>query len=219
MLIPAHNEGDRVAQTVRSALRLPGLRRLIVVDDGSEDDTALRARRMGAQVVRMGKRQGKGAAVRRGLRFLSDCPFILLIDADLGDTASEARHLLRPVVGDVADVAIGRFGRVATGSGFGIVKAFARAAVRSMAAVDIESVLSGQRSLSRRALNSLTLIDDGYGLETGMTIDLLRAGMRICEVDVAMAHRDRGRDIHGFLHRGRQLVHILSAVAGRVWSQ
>jgi hypothetical protein len=174
---------------------------------------------MGAQVVRMGRQQGKGAAVRRGLRFLCDCPFVLLIDADLGDTAREARHLLKPVVGGVADVAIGRFGRVASGSGFGLVKAFARAAVRCMTTVDIENVLCGQRALTRRALNSLTLTDEGYGLETGMTIDLLRSGMRICEVDVAMSHRDRGRSIHGFLHRGRQLVHIIRAVVERIWSR
>ncbi|MGB4219527.1 MAG: glycosyltransferase family 2 protein [Bacillota bacterium] len=213
--MPAHNEGDTVALTLRSLARLPGLRRLILVDDGSDDDTVQKARSMGAHVIRMTEQSGKGAAVRRGLDYLSDCPFVLLLDADLGDTSAQAWRLLRPVINGSADVTVARFSRQAAGSGFGIVKAVARTAVSILAGARVESVLSGQRALSQKALKSVSRFDDGYGLETGMIIDLLRHGMKVVEVDVDMKHKDYGRTLHGFCHRGRQLLDIAVAVASR----
>lgn len=219
VVMPAHNEGDKIALTLRAVMSLPGLRRVVVIDDGSTDDTPCRARRMGALVVRMPHRQGKGAAVRRGLRFVGDCPYVLLIDADLGDSAAEAARLLLPVVARAADVTVARFRRQASGSGFGIVNAIARTAVRFMTGIDMSSVLSGQRALSRRSIKALDRLDGGYGLETGMTLDLLRHGLRISEVDAAMVNRDQGRSLHGFYHRGRQLVHIAFAIGRRLCSQ
>jgi glycosyltransferase involved in cell wall biosynthesis len=216
VVIPAHNEGDRIASTLRAVAGLPGLRRVVVIDDGSTDDTSHRARRMGALVVRMPVRRGKGAAVRRGLRLVKDCPYVLLIDADLGDTAAEAARLLRPVIAGEADVTVAGFRREASGSGLGIVKSVARTAVRIMRGVDVPSVLSGQRVLSRRSVRLLDRLDDGYGLETGMTLDLLEHGLRILEVDVAMVNRDQGRSLRGFCHRGRQLVQIVSTIGRRI---
>lgn len=219
VVMPAHNEGDRIALTLRAVMSLPGLRRVVVIDDGSTDDTSCRARRMGALVVRVPLRQGKGAAVRRGLRLVSDCPYVLLIDADLGDTAAEAVRLLRPVIAGAADVTVARFRREASGSGFGIVNAVARTAVRILRGTDMSSVLSGQRALSRRSVRALDRLDHGYGLETGMTLDLLERGLRISEVDVTMVNRDQGRSLRGFCHRGRQLVHIASAIGRRLCCQ
>lgn len=216
MLVPAHNEGDTVALTLRPLARLPGLRRLVLVDDGSSDDTAQKAKSMGAHVVRMIGRKGKGAAVKRGLCYLADCPYVLIVDADLGVTSAYAWHLLLPVIDGSADVTVARFRKHAAGSGFGIVKAVAQTAVRILGGARMDSVLSGQRALSRKALNSMSHFDDGYGLETGMTIDLLRHGMRIAEVDVEMGHRDHGRTLRGFSHRGRQLIDIASAISSRI---
>jgi len=172
---------------------------------------------MGARVVRMPVRKGKGAAVGCGIRHLSDCPFILLLDADLGDTSAQAWLLLRPVIRGVTDVTIARFSRHMSGSGLGIAKAVARAGVRLLAGQRVDSVLSGQRALSRRALKAVSRFDRGYGLETGMTIDLVRRGMKITEVDVLMTHRCHGRTLSGFSHRGRQLLDIISAIASRIW--
>ncbi len=216
VVMPAHNEGDKIALTLRAVMSLPGLRRVVVVDDGSTDDTSRRARRMGALVVRLPLRRGKGAAVCRGLPLVNDCPYVLLVDADLGDSAAEAARLLRPVIAGAADVAVARFRREASGSGLGIANAVARTAVRIMRGVDMRSVLSGQRVLSRRSIHALDRLDDGYGLETGMTLDLLRHGLRISEVDVAMVNRDQGRSLHGFYHRGRQLVQIASTIGRRL---
>jgi hypothetical protein len=55
----------------------------------------------------------------------------------------------------------------------------------------------------------------GYGMETGMTIDAVRAGFSIAEIELDLAHRATGRTVGGFTHRGRQLVDIARAYAAR----
>jgi len=53
----------------------------------------------------------------------------------------------------------------------------------------------------------------GYGAEVGITVRALRGGMKLVEVPTTMAHAATGRDIAGFAHRGRQFVHVASALA------
>jgi hypothetical protein len=52
-------------------------------------------------------------------------------------------------------------------------------------------------------------------MEVAMTIDAIRAGMRVVEVQTTMSHRETGRDLAGFIHRGKQFRDILLAIAGR----
>ena len=56
---------------------------------------------------------------------------------------------------------------------------------------------------------------DGYGMEIGMTIDAVRAGHRVVEVELDLTHRATGRTLAGFLHRGRQLVDFVRAYRAR----
>lgn len=71
--------------------------------------------------------------------------------------------------------------------------------------------LSGQRALSARARASLFPVASGFGVETRMTIDALRLGLDVREVEVDLTHRATGRDLAGFAHRGRQLRDLLLA--------
>ena len=66
VLIPAHEEAERIALTVAAAREVPGVTRVVVVDDGSRDDTADIAAATGAKVVRLVFNVGKGAAGRFG---------------------------------------------------------------------------------------------------------------------------------------------------------
>ena len=79
----------------------------------------------------------------------------------------------------------------------------------------LQAPLSGQRAFAARHLPLLTPLEPGFGLEVGMDIDALRAGLRVLEVPTTMAHAATGRDWAGFRHRGRQLLHILRALARR----
>jgi hypothetical protein len=71
VVIPAKDEQERIATTVAAARTIPGVDEIIVVDDGSRDDTARAARSAGATVVRHTRNRGKGAAMRTGAGVVS----------------------------------------------------------------------------------------------------------------------------------------------------
>ena len=75
--------------------------------------------------------------------------------------------------------------------------------------------LNGQRCLTRAAFEAARPLAPGFGVETGLTIDLLRQGMRITEVEVPLAHRATGGDWRSQVHRARQLVDVGRALAAR----
>ena len=75
--------------------------------------------------------------------------------------------------------------------------------------------LNGQRCLTRAAFEAARPLAPGWGVETGMTIDLLRLGLRVTEVEVPMAHRATGGDWHAQLHRARQFAGVAWALAVR----
>lgn len=214
VVIPAHNEADVLARTLAALRRLRIVDEIVVVDDGSSDDTAAVARRGGARVVRLPTNQGKGAALTAGAATAAG-EIVALLDADLGDTAGEVTKLVEPVLRGDADLVIGALAREGRPSGFGVVDVSTRLALRLLTGHHWQSPLSGQRALSRQALAALAPFAGGFGVEAAMTVDAVRAGLRVLEVPVAMRHRKTGRDLRGFLHRGRQLLHVVRALAPR----
>jgi hypothetical protein len=75
--------------------------------------------------------------------------------------------------------------------------------------------LNGQRCLTRAAFEVARPLAAGVGVETALTIDLLRAGMRVTEVEVPLAHRATGNDWASQVHRARQLADVARALAAR----
>ena len=73
--------------------------------------------------------------------------------------------------------------------------------------------LSGQRCLTRAAFSRALPLAPGFGVETALTIDLLRAGMRVQEVRCDLQHRVTGKDWRAQRHRLRQFVHVARALA------
>jgi glycosyltransferase involved in cell wall biosynthesis len=211
--VPAYNEADSVAATVRSLLEQPAIEAVVVVDDGSRDLTAHRAGGAGAEVVSLQRNRGKGAALEAGFR-ATDAEFLLLVDADLGGGAGEVARLLPPLLEGEADLVIGRMPPMG-GGGFGLVRSAARLGVIRLVGEAPSAVLSGQRAVSRHALTDLLPLARGFGVEVGMVIDALRRGLRVMEVPMDLLHRPTGRDPAGFLHRGRQFGDVLAAVWAR----
>jgi hypothetical protein len=75
--------------------------------------------------------------------------------------------------------------------------------------------LNGQRCLTRAAFELARPLAPGWGVETGLTIDLLRRGLRVTEVEVPLAHRATGGDWRSQLHRAHQLTDVARALAAR----
>lgn len=211
VVIPAYNEADTVGATVRAAFSIPEVSEVIVVDDHSGDSTAGAAREAGALVFSMPRNSGKGAALNAGIRRACG-DVIVLLDADLGPSASEARKLVRPVLSGEADVTIARFPRARRRGGFGLVKGLAYHGIRYFTGLEMHSPISGQRALRREVLAGLLPLAGGYGVEVGMTVNAACSGYRLREVPVAMTHKETGRNLRGFLHRGRQFRDIASTL-------
>lgn len=210
VIVSAYNEADRIAGTVSALRSAFSGARVVVADDGSTDATATAASEAGAEVVCAPRNLGKGGATTLAaervlaLAWEQDDPAVfLLCDGDLSESA---RHLptLREAVVEGADLAVARFARK-VGGGFGLAKGFARWAIRRRCGLQVSEPISGQRALSARAFRIAVPFAHGFGMEIGMTVDVARAGYRVVEVELPLAHRATGRTWHGFVHRGRQL--------------
>jgi len=108
VIIPAYNAEGVVGKTVAAAAAIRGVAQVIVVDDGSRDATSLEADEAGAEVIRLKRNRGKGAALRRGLRKATG-ELVLFLDADLGESAALAEALIGPVSRREAGMTIADF--------------------------------------------------------------------------------------------------------------
>lgn len=209
VIVAARNEADRIGATL-GALRgaLPGAA-LWVADDASSDGTAEAAMAAGAQVVSRGRLHGKGAnATAAAEAALSAEPapqLVLLCDGDLGGSAAALTPLVEAVERGECDLAVAAFSR-RVGGGFGVALGFARRAIRHRCGLETAAPISGQRALRVDVLRATLPFARGYGMEVGMTIDAVRAGYRLREYELDLAHRATGRSLAGFAHRARQLV-------------
>ncbi len=213
-LVPARDEEDVVAQTVEALRTLP-IDDVVVVDDGSSDATSAAALTAGATVLRIPGHAGKGGAMEGALDRLPPADVWLFADADLGTSAQGLGALLDVVTAGRADMAIAMFPPQA-GGGMGTVKRASAAAIRMLSRYGAEAPLSGQRAITAICLAAVRPLAGGFGVETGMTIDAVRAGFRVVEIPVpGLTHRATGRTFRGFLHRGRQGIQIARAAALR----
>ncbi|MGE5371537.1 MAG: glycosyltransferase family 2 protein [Solirubrobacterales bacterium] len=209
-LIPALNEEARIGATLAAIRRIPEITAVRVVNDGSTDRTAAIAREFGAEVLDLPENVGKGEALNRAARGVEE-EVVVLLDADLGASAEEARKIILPVLRGEADLTIGRFPPAKKKGGFGMVKKLACWGIAREGMI-AEAPLSGQRAMKRQVLEAVLPFHAGYGIELGMTIRALRKGYRVLEVPVEMTHAETGRDLKGFIHRGRQFLDVFKVI-------
>jgi glycosyltransferase involved in cell wall biosynthesis len=220
VIVAAHNEAALIGATLEALVgAFPGAP-IVVADDASRDGTAQVALSRGAQVVSRQKPHGKGANVTAAVESVidradePDPPTFLLCDADLGESARELAALVEAVERGDCDLAVAAF-RDRAGGGFGIALGFARWAIERRCGYRARAPISGQRAMSAEVLRAVVPFAPGYGMEPAMTIDAVRAGYRLREVELDLAHRATGRTVGGFLHRARQLWDFGRAYASR----
>jgi hypothetical protein len=199
ILVAARDEEDNIGETVTALRRAFPDAEVIVADDGSRDATAERAEAAGAFVMCL-PRRGKGEALSAAER-AAPPGALILVDADVrGDlTPLLPSHKASP------GLRIAVFAR-RQGGGFGVARAAARALIRLRSGFEAVEPLSGQRALSAEARGAVFPLAPRFGAETRMTIDAVRAGVHVEEIPLELEHRATGRDVRGFMHRGRQLL-------------
>src|SRR5690606_1121698 len=97
----------------------------------------------------------------------------------------------------------------------GFVLRLSREGIRRATGWEAAAPLNGQRCLTRAAFDAALPLAPGFGVETALTIDLLRKGFRVKEVEVPLAHRATGTDWRSQLHRARQFRDVARALAVR----
>ena len=218
VVVAAQNEVKRIGPALDALSEaFPGAR-LMVADDASADGTQQEAMRHGAWLISRRRPHGKGgnvtAAAEAAVGEFGGDATALLCDADLGASAGELVPLVEAIESGRCDLAVGRFAHPERG-GFGLTLGYARSAVKRLSGTETASPLSGQRAMRVSTLRALIPFADGWGLETGMTIDAIRAGYRVEEIELPLSHRVTGRTPAGFVHRARQLRDIHRAVRTR----
>lgn len=170
VIIPAHNEADRVGRVLDAVLAADGVSSIIVVDDGSTDRTSEVASGYdGVRVERLAKNRGKGGAMLHGASVAADADILLFLDADLiGLRPAHVCSLIRPVVSGEADMALGKFtgGRGATDLAQFLVP-----------------FITGQRSIRRQLFQDIPDLDRvGFGIEMAITLHVKAARLPVATV-------------------------------------
>jgi glycosyltransferase involved in cell wall biosynthesis len=225
VVIPAKDEAARIAATVEAAGRINHVDLVVVVDDGSTDATGPLARTAGAVVIRHPRNRGKAAAMESGAAEVerrdaeaegSLSRALLFVDADLEGTAIETAALAAPVLSGEADMTVAVLPpQLESGGGHGFVVRLAREGIRKATGFVAAQPLSGMRCLTREAFEAARPLAAGWGVEVGLTIDVLRGGYRLQEVPCELHHRVTGRNLSAQLHRAAQYRDVARALAAR----
>jgi glycosyltransferase involved in cell wall biosynthesis len=241
LIVTAYNEAEQIGATLAGLAAAFPRSPVFLADDGSRDATAEIAGAAGVRVVRSERMIGKGgAATLAALAALRDAgvetsgdtaggqtsdtaddqggderrAIFVFCDGDLGESAAELSELARAVERGEADVAVAAFSR-RLGGGLGLARGFARWAIRRRCGLITVAPISGQRALRASAMSDVLPFAHGFGMELGMTIDAVRAGHRVVEIELDLSHRASGRTPAGFAHRAGQLADFVRAYLAR----
>jgi glycosyltransferase involved in cell wall biosynthesis len=196
VVLPAYNEGRVIAHVV-AELR-EHWPEVVVVDDGSADDTAGQARGAGAFVVRHAVNRGQGAALQTGitlaLRRGASC--IVTFDSDGQHRAEDVGRLVAPIAGGIADVALGtRFAgaQAAVPAGRRLLLRAATRFTRLVSRVDVSDAHNGLRALSRRAALGIAITMDRKAHASELIDQVRRGGFVFVEVPVTVRYTEYSR--------------------------
>jgi glycosyltransferase involved in cell wall biosynthesis len=206
VVIPAFNEEGAIAAVVERVRARHAWREVLVVDDGSRDETAARAEAAGARVVRHPYNKGNGAAVKTGIRHAQG-EVVLLMDADGQHDADDIDALIGPI--GVHDMVIG----ARTSSDQAFVRAFGNAVFKTLASWltgrPIPDLTSGFRAARRELLlEILHLLPNGFSYPTTSCLAFLKAGYNVMFVPIR-AHRRVGKSKIRVLRDGVKFLLII----------
>ena len=179
-IIPAFNEESTIIGVIKNVKKVKVINEIIVVDDSSTDNTYKNAKSEGVRVIKHAQNKGKGAAIKTGISHSSG-DIILFLDADLYSISpKKIASILQPLENDEADFvktsftrARGRVTELVVKPLFKVVFPF----------IKFNQPLSGQFAIKRELLNELR-IDDKWGVDIQILLQLVKKGVRISEVDI-----------------------------------
>lgn len=200
--IPAFNEEHSIAKVVIQAAE--SAEEVLVVDDGSKDDTGIIAEHLGAVILRHEKNLGKGAAVRDCFEYArrSGADVLVTMDADGQHNAPQIRTLVDALVNKQADVVIGT--RFAKPIDMPRYRWLGGRALDRVTGVKVGGALadsqSGFRAYSRKAIEVLMPSELGMSVDSELIKKAEAAGLRISLVPVSISYTDHGSKKNPLFH-------------------
>jgi glycosyltransferase involved in cell wall biosynthesis len=189
-IIPAFNEAGTIANVIRGVAG--SVTHVLVVDDGSSDDTAAIARRAGAEVLEHGQNRGKGEAIRSALAAVSDRGFthVLILDGDMQHLPNEAARLLDTAAQTGADVVLGerQFDRRGMPTARYHANRIGSKVLSWFVGSQLNDTQCGFRVFRLAALRHLPLRAREYDIETEMLVKLSRRHARIATVPITAVY-------------------------------
>jgi glycosyltransferase involved in cell wall biosynthesis len=194
VVIPAFNEAASIAAVVRGLNAAARWREILVIDDGSSDDTGTQASAAGARVIRHPYNKGNGAAVKTGIRDASGT-FVLIADADGQHQPADAARLVAQL--DVYDLVVGaRSSRTQAGVARWLGNAALNWIAGYLAQQRIPDLTSGFRAARRECLDEfLHLLPNGFSTPTTTTLAFMKAGYSVRFEPVDAARRQGASNI------------------------
>ena len=186
VIIPAYNEQDTVAKVVEVVKNVSIVDEIIVVNDGSSDNTEAEAIKAGARVINHETNKGKGQALYTGYK-QAECDIIAFIDADIYNlTSAKVYSMIKPILEGKTDITKTKFaresGRVTELTAKPLLNFF-------FPEISFEQPLSGQFAARKEILKRINFESD-YGVDVGIVIDADVLGISIMEVDIGAIEHD-----------------------------
>ena len=218
VVVPAYNEAEAIGRTVRDLRRHAPWADVLVVNDGSADDTAEVAREAGAKVLDLPVNLGIGGAVQTGFRYAyeNDYDLVFQFDGDGQHRARRLAELARPILAAEADLVVGsRFlrprGMTAQRSRWAGIKILA-AAVRLVTGMRITDPTSGFRGGGRKVIQLFAHTYPQDYPEPESLVLVHKQGFRVLEVPATMRRRRGGVSSINFLKGIYYMAKVLLAV-------
>ncbi|QLG26091.1 S-layer glycoprotein N-glycosyltransferase AglJ [Halorarum halophilum] len=212
VLLPAYNEAETVGDVVRD-FREHGFSNVLVADGDSTDRTRKLAEEAGARVV-IQRGTGKGQAIREAVRDHVDTEYVLMADADGTYRAKDADAMLEPLFEGRAEHVVGdRFADMHEDAMTGFNRIGNRTFNWLFGFIhreDFGDILSGYRAFTRDSFRRLTLSADGFGIETELSVECARHGVRTAVVPITYLPRPNGSNTN--LHPVKDGGIILMAI-------
>jgi glycosyltransferase involved in cell wall biosynthesis len=201
--LPAYNEAERLPQVLAALAAVPGVREVVVVDDGSADATAEVAAANGARVLRHPFNLGYGAALQTFYKYAlrSGAELAVQLDADGQHDPAQIPRLVEPVASGACDLTIGSRFAAETDYRMGPIKTLGRwlfAALGRAAGLAVSDPTSGYQALNRKvlALYCESFFPPDYP-DVDVLVAAVRRGIRIQEVPMQMRESVRASTLHG----------------------